>query len=105
LNKLLRSAGQSRLLGESPEVYKLFNKLLLCRLLLKIDKDCRRMSVQDRNTHALAGDLRQFCLHDLTILYSAQYTERLLFALFFSSDKRNDVALHLRPVFKSLSGS
>ena len=64
------------------------------------------MAVEDRHAHALAGDLRQFSLHDLSVLYFAKHTQRLLLALLFlSADERDDISNHFRPVFECLAGS
>ena len=104
LDELLRSARKLCLLRKSLEVYELLYKLLFCNFFLKINENCCRMSVQDRNAHALACDLRQFCLHDLTVLYFTKDTERLLLALLFlTTDERDDISFHLRPVFTTSS--
>ena len=62
------------------------------------------MSVQHRNAHALACDLRKFCFYNLSVLHFAEHAERLLLALLFlTADEGDDVPDHLRPVFKCLS--
>ena len=57
LNELLRRRGKRKFLGQAPERFHRFNQLLFGRLLSEIDKDSRRMSVQNRNTDALGGNL------------------------------------------------
>ena len=64
------------------------------------------MAVENRHAHALAGDLRQFCFHDLSVLYFTEHTQRFLLALLFlSADERDNISNHLRPVFECLAGS
>ena len=64
------------------------------------------MSVQNRNTDALAGDDRALCRNDHAVFHFAPQTKRLHLALFFfATDVRDDVLYHLRPVFKSLACS
>ena len=64
------------------------------------------MSVQNRNTDTLAGDHRLGSFYDLAVFYFPPDTKRFLFALlFFSTDVRDDIFYHFRPVFEGFSCS
>ena len=64
------------------------------------------MTVQYRNPHTLACDLRKLCFNDLSVLHFSENTKRLLLALLFlSANERDDVSNHFRPVFKCFSGA
>ena len=104
LDELLRRVGKLKLLGDSPEILQCFDKLLFCRFLTEFYKYSSRMSIEDRNTHALAGDHRFRCGNDLSVNDLSPESQRLFFALLFlSSDVGDDVVLHLRPVLKGLA--
>ena len=64
------------------------------------------MSIQNRNTDTLTGDLWLFCFYDHTILNVSPDTKRFLLGFFFlTTDIRDNISNHFRPVFESLSCS
>ncbi len=88
------------------EFYQCLDQFLLCGLLGKIHEHRCRMPIQNRHTDTLGRDQRSFRLFNLSIHYRSKDTKRLLLALFFlSTDIRNDVMFHLRPLGKSLACS
>ena len=64
------------------------------------------MSVKNRNTYALAGNDGAGSRYDNAVLYLSPQAQWLLFALFFfSTNVRDNILYHFRPVLKGLAGA
>ncbi len=64
------------------------------------------MTIQNRNTDALAVNDRTFGRHNLTVLDMSEDPERfLLRLLFLTRNVRNNIAVHFRPVAEGLAGT
>ena len=106
LDKVLRCARKFQFLWKSLEVSQGFDQLLFGRFLAEFNEYCCCMSVQYRNTQALAGDDWLCSRYDHTVFDLAPQSQRLFLALlFFSTDVWNDVVFHFRPVFEGFSCS
>ena len=82
LDELLRCTWQIQFLRKSFEVHQFFDQLFFGRFLFELNENCCGMSVQNRNTDALAGDDRALCRNDHAVFHFAPQTKRLHLALF-----------------------
>ena len=80
------------------------DQFFFCRLLSEFHKYCRRMAVQYRHPHALAGNHWAVRRFDHSVLNMAPDFHGLHLALlFFPADVGNYILHHLRPVLKGFS--
>ena len=106
LDELFRCTRKFQFLRKTFEVSQSFDQLFFCRFFTEFNKYCCCMSVQYRNTQALAYDDWFCCRYDHSVFNLTPQSQRLFLALFFfSTDIWNDIVFHFRPVFKCLSCS